>query len=207
MQQTDNPLLDSANHPRKPQGRWMLLFLFLFFAAPLIVVTVMHQLDWHPSGASRGHMVMPVKPIDMPDNLLDSVGNVVPATLIKEKWSMVYVADQCDEVCSKRLYDMRQIHASLSKHVPRVQRILLTNSADVHALKEKYPELIVLNQPSAEHSMLIHQFDLAGVNAATGERVYFVDPLGFLMMSYPIDIPASDIRKDLGRLLAYAWAG
>ncbi|MDZ4098230.1 MAG: hypothetical protein U1E13_05950 [Methylophilaceae bacterium] len=207
MQQTNNPLLDSANHSRKPQGRWMLLFLFLFFAAPLIVVTVMYQLDWHPSGASRGNMVMPVKPINMPDNLLDSAGHVVPATLMKEKWSMVYVADQCDEACSRRLYEMRQIHTSLSKHIPRVQRILLTNTADVHALKEKYPDLIVLNQLSAEHSMLMQQFDLEGVNAATGERVYFVDPLGFLMMSYPVSIAASDIRKDLSRLLVYTWAG
>lgn len=185
----------------------MLLFLFLFFAAPLIVVTVMHQMDWHPSGASRGHMVLPVKPIQMPEGLVDDAGSAVSATLMKEKWSMVYVAKQCDDVCSKRLYDMRQIHASLSKHVPRVQRILITGTADVGGLREKYPKLIVLNQPSAEHSMLMQQFDLAGVNAAVGERVYFVDPLGFLMMSYPINIPASDIRKDLGRLLAYAWAG
>lgn len=205
--QTDNPLLDSANHPRKPQGRWMLLFLFLFFATPLIVVTVMHQMDWHPSGASRGHMVMPVKPIQMPEGLVDDAGSAVPATLMQDKWSMVYVAEQCDETCSKRLYDMRQIHASLSKHVPRVQRILITETVDVAALKAKYPELIVLNHPSAEQGMLMQQFDLAGVNAAFGERVYFVDPLGFLMMSYPINIPASDIRKDLGRLLAYAWAG
>lgn len=205
--QTDNPLLDSANHPRKPQGRWMLLFLFLFFAAPLIIVTIMHQMDWHPSGASRGNMVMPVKPITMPEGLADDAGNPMPATLMKEKWSMVYVAEECDEVCAKRLHEMRQIHASLSKHVPRVQRILMTTTTDVSGLKQKYPELIVLNQSSAELTALIQQFDLGDVHATTGQRVYFVDPLGFLMMSYPITIAASDIRKDLGRLLAYAWAG
>jgi hypothetical protein len=205
--QTDNPLLDRANHPRKPQGRWMLLFLFLFFAAPLIIVTVMHQLDWHPSGASRGHMVLPAKPIEMPEGVVDDAGNAVSTNLMKDKWSIVYVAQQCDEVCSKRLYDMRQIHTSLSKHVPRVQRILITETTKVSALRTKYPELIVLNQPSAEHQSLLRQFDLAVGNAAEAERVYFVDPLGFLMMSYPITIPASDIRKDLGRLLAYAWAG
>lgn len=185
----------------------MLLFLFLFFAAPLIVVTVMHQLDWHPSGASRGHMVLPVKPISIPEGIVDSDANTISTELLKEKWSMVYIADQCDEVCVTRLHDMRQIHASLSKHVPRVQRILITSGPDVSELKQKYPDLIVLNQPSAQHSALMQQFDLAGTSAATGQRVYFVDPLGFLMMSYPVSIAASDIRKDLGRLLAYAWAG
>jgi cytochrome oxidase Cu insertion factor (SCO1/SenC/PrrC family) len=185
----------------------MLLFLFLFFAAPLIVVTVMHQLDWHPSGVSRGHMVLPVKPISMPAGIVDSDVNAISAELFKEKWSMVYIADQCDEVCMARLHDMRQIHASLSKHVPRVQRILITSSSDVSALKQEYPDLIVLNQSSAQHSELMQQFDVAGISAATGQRVYFADPLGFLMMSYPITSAASDIRKDLGRLLAYAWAG
>lgn len=205
--QTDNPLLDVANHPRKPKGRWMLLFLFIFFAAPLIVVTFMHQMDWHPSGASRGHMVLPVKPILTPEGILDSEANAVSTGLWKEKWSMVYIADQCEEVCIARLHDMRQIHASLSKHVPRVQRILITSTTDVSELKQKYPDLIVLNQASAAHAELIRQFNLPDVPAAGSERVYFVDPLSFLMMSYPINIAPADIRKDLSRLLTYAWAG
>lgn len=185
----------------------MLLLLFIFFAAPLIVVTIMHQLDWHPSGASRGHMVSPVKPVTMPEGVVDSEVNAVSTDLFKEKWSMVYIAERCDETCATRLHDMRQIHASLAKHVPRVQRILLTFSADVSALKQKYPDLIVLNQPSAQRAELIRQFDLAEVAAGSAQRVYFVDPLGYLMMSYPINIAARDIRKDLNRLLAYAWAG
>lgn len=185
----------------------MLLFLFIFFAAPLIIVTIMHQLDWHPSGASRGNMVMPVKPVSIPEGIVDSDGSPVSTNLWKEKWSMVYVIDQCDEVCMRRLHDMRQIHASLSKHVPRVQRVLITPSADVNGLKQKYPDLIVLNQTTPEHTELMQQFDLPDAVASTSHQVYFVDPLSFLMMSYPPDIPAKDIRKDLSRLLTYAWAG
>lgn len=185
----------------------MLLFLFLFFAAPLIIVSIMHQLDWHPSGASRGNMVLPVKPVLMPVGVVDSEANAVPTHLFKDKWSMIYIEEQCDAVCTKRLHEMRQIHTSLSKHIPRVQRILITSSAEAGALRKKYPDLLVLNQPSPVQTDLISQFDLPNAQASRGQRVYFVDPLGFLMMSYPVDIPARDIRKDLSRLLAYAWAG
>lgn len=205
--QTDNPLLKSASHPKKPQGRWMLLLLFIFFAAPLLLVTLMHQLDWHPSGASRGNMVMPVKPVVLSAGITDSETKAVSAGLFKDKWSMVYIAGQCDEACARRLHDMRQIHASMDKHIPRVQRILLTSEADVSVLKQKYPDLIVLNQPSAQLAALMRQFDLPDATAGVAQRVYFVDPLSYLMMSYPFGIAAKDIRKDLGRLLAYAWAG
>lgn len=205
--QTDNQLLNAARQPNRPKGRWMLLLLFIFFAAPLAIVVVMHKLDWHPSGASRGHMVMPAKPVVMPEGVRDSETNPVAPEFWKEKWSMVYVAGECDAVCADRLHEMRQIHMSLAKHIPRVQRVLITGSADVSELKQKYPDLIVLNQPSAQHTALMRQFDLPQAAAGSAQRVYFVDPLSFLMMSYPINIAATDIRKDLGRLLAYAWAG
>lgn len=205
--QTDNPLLNSANHPRKPQGRWVLFLLFIFFAAPLLLVTMMHKFDWHPSGGSRGNMVSPVKPVVLPAGLADSEANIVSGDLFKDKWSMVYIAEQCDEPCNTRLYDMRQIHASLAKHIPRVQRVLLTTQQDVSALKDKYPDLVVLNQPAAQQAELMQQFSLPDALAGSSQHIYFVDPLGNLMMSYPLAIAANDIRKDLNRLLAYAWAG
>ncbi len=205
--QTDNPLLNSANHPRKPQGRWVLLLLFIFFAAPLLLVTLMHKLDWHPSGVSRGHMVSPVKPVVLPAGLADSETNAVSDDLFRDKWSMVYIAEHCDEPCAARLHDMRQIHASLAKHIPRVQRVLLTTQQDVSVLKDKYPDMVVLNQAADQQAELMQQFDLPDATAGSAQRVYFVDPLGNLMMSYPLAIAANDIRKDLNRLLAYAWAG
>ncbi|CAG0950248.1 hypothetical protein MTYP_00150 [Methylophilaceae bacterium] len=196
--QTENQRLNPGAKENKPRGRWMLLLLFIFFAAPLIVVTVMHKVDWHPAGFSRGQMVTPARQISMPAGAAD---------LWKEKWSMVYIADVCDETCASRLHDMRQLHSSLAKNIERVQRILVTSDADVSGLKQKYPDLIIINQPEAGVSALKRQFDLADSTAGSAERVYLVDPLGYLMMSYPINMAASDIRKDLSRLLTYAWAG
>lgn len=202
----DNPLLQVAQRQNKPQGRWMLLLLFLFFAAPLIVVTAMYRLDWHPSGASRGNMVLPPRLVTLPDGIEDSRGQPVTADFWKEKWSMVYVAERCDDSCDAWLHDMRQIHHSLSKHIPRVQRVLLTAMTDVDALQQRYPDLCIINRPAAQYAALARQFD-DDTAAPQAQRLHLVDPLGYWMMRYPKTIAARDVRKDLSRLLSYAWAG
>jgi hypothetical protein len=38
-------------------------------------------------------------------------------------------------------------------------------------------------------------------------RIYLVDSLGYLMMSYPANMALADVRKDITRLLRYSWAG
>lgn len=205
--QSETPAINVPTDAPKPKGRLVLLLLFIFFAAPLIVVAVMYKLDWHPSGFSRGQMVSPPQFIALPMGLMDANGQPIATDFWKEKWSVLYIADACDSVCEQRLHEMRQIHVSLAKHIPRVQRILLTQSADVQTLQQQYPDLIVINQPASELAALKMQFDLGESLAGQAQRVYVVDPLSYLMMSYPIETPARDIRKDLGRLLAYAWAG
>lgn len=205
--QSETPAIHVPTDAPKPKGRLVLLLLFIFFAAPLIVVAVMYKLDWHPSGFSRGQMVSPPKVIELPMGLMDANGQPIATDFWKEKWSVLYIADACDSLCEQRLHEMRQIHVSLAKHIPRVQRILLTQSADVQALQQQYPDLMIINQPASELAALKMQFDLGESLAGQAQRVYVVDPLSYLMMSYPIETTARDIRKDLGRLLAYAWAG
>lgn len=205
--QSETPAIKVPADAPKPKGRLVLLLLFIFFAAPLIVVAVMYKLDWHPSGFSRGQMVSPPKAIELPMGLMDANGQPIATDFWKEKWSVLYIADTCESICEQRLHEMRQIHVSLAKHIPRVQRILLTQSADVQILQQQYPDLIVVNRPASELMALMVQFDLGESPAGQAQRVYVVDPLSYLMMSYSIETPARDIRKDLGRLLAYAWAG
>jgi ABC-type hemin transport system substrate-binding protein len=102
---------------------------------------------------------------------------------------------------------MRQLHASLAKDISRVQRVLLTPSSNLESIQKQYPDLVILNQPSAELASLRQQFDLANAPAGNEDRVYLIDPLGNLMMNFPATISDADVRKDLIQLLAYAWAG
>ncbi|HQM88185.1 MAG TPA: hypothetical protein PLC01_10090, partial [Methylotenera sp.] len=67
--------------------------------------------------------------------------------------------------------------------------------------------LIVINQPSNQISTLMAEFEVNDESVASSNRLYLVDPLGHLMMSYIPDLPLAAVRKDVTRLLRFSWAG
>jgi hypothetical protein len=189
------------------KGRVVLILLLVFFAVPLIVVMMMYQFNWKPSGQSLGDLVKPPRAMESPVGLLSEDAQAAPALLWKEKWSIVFIANECRAECLLKLRDMRQLHASLYKDIPRTQRILITKMLDVATIKKDFPDLIIVNQSQAAIDALIQQFQLEGENPALTNRLYLVDPLGFLMMSYQSDTPLVNVRKDLARLLRFSWTG
>ena len=189
------------------RGRLMLLCMLIFFITPIIAVIAMYKMDWRPKGESIGELVVPARLLTMNYALMSSDGSVAQPDLWKDKWSMVYIAANCEATCKNKLHDMRQLHVSLYKEIPRMQRVLITTSQDVMQLKQDYPDMLVLNQPATEITALSDQFNVNNESSMTADRVYLVDPLGHFMMSYA---PATDpalIRKDITRLMRYSWAG
>lgn len=192
---------------RQSRGRLMLISMLIFFVTPIVVVIAMYKFDWRPQGTSVGDLVVPARLLNMQQKLLFSDGTAVPDNIWKDKWSMLYVAGDCAEQCNRKLHDMRQLHVSLYKEIPRMQRVLITTSPDVSPLKNTYPELLILNQPVVEISALSEQFQVNGEPAMSSGRIYLIDPLGHLMMSFAPDTDAALIRKDITRLMKYSWAG
>ncbi len=203
----------SANDSEKSQqtkGRIVLIALVVFFAAPLFVVMAMYRFDWHPKGQSYGDLIEPVVPIKLTETFKDvkTLDTTVESKMLwHDKWSAVILAEKCEVACQKRLHDARQIHASLEKDMNRLQRILITKQQDLADLQKQYPDLVILNQPTADVAALAKQFDVDGVSAYTSDRVYMVDPLGNLMLSYSNNVKPVEMRKDWVRLLKYSWAG
>ena len=189
------------------RGRKVFMLMLTFFVVPIIVVILMYQFNWKPHGASLGELVKPPRLLDSSKELKNNEGVVLKPEFWKEKWSVVYIADQCEKTCMDKLRDMRQLHVSLYKDITRTQRVFITNVQDVTEIKNKYPDLIVINQPLADVSKLIQQFQLNDENITISNRLYLVDPLGHLMMSYKPTVPLADVRKDITRLLRYSWAG
>ena len=201
---------NTSQHQQQKRGRVVLLALFLFFATPLILVMYMYQTNWHPKGESKGELIEPAIAIQVPSdfkNIKTAYASDITGTLWHEKWSMVLIADQCDQACEARLYDVRQIHASLEKNMNRLQRILITHQQDVAHLTKRYPDLIVLNRPTEDVDSLASQFTNGEQNMFDEHAVYLIDPLGNWMMKYDSAIAAKDIRKDVEHLLRYSWAG
>ncbi len=212
---------DKAASPEtRSRGRWILLLLLVFFAVPLLLVVVMHQYDWHPQGSSHGELIAPARQVAMPAGLLSASGQPINPEMWRDKWSMVYIADECTAVCLQRIHSMRQLHVSFAKDIERMQRVLITNSRETAALQQQYPDLVILNQPDSAIADLVRQFsapassELSSGNTSSdaqpllpGNQLYLVDPLGNLMMRFPASVPDADVRKDISKLLRFSWAG
>lgn len=201
-----------SNHPQSTEnqkkGRLVVLSMTIFFLVPIVVVILMYKFNWKPSaGYSLGELVTPARLIEMPKELKNSENQPVTAEFWKDKWSIVYVAEKCEQVCESKLHEIRQIHVSLYKDAPRAQRVFITSQSDVARYREMYPELVVINQPSNNIINLSQQFNIASEEATKSSRIYLVDPLGHIMMSYPTTTPPANIRKDVAQLLRYSWAG
>lgn len=188
------------------RGRMIFLMMAIFFIVPIVVVVAMIKMDWRPGGQSLGDLVQPARLLQPDAQVADTQGMSQPK-FWGDKWNMVYVANTCEQACLSKLHDMRQIHVSTYKDIIRVQRVLITHQADIQAIQTMYPDMLILNQSTASIDALAQQFNIQAEDARTANRIYFVDPLGHLMMSYVPTTPAANIRKDLVRLLKFSWAG
>jgi cytochrome oxidase Cu insertion factor (SCO1/SenC/PrrC family) len=196
----------SVDREQQRRGRLMLLVLAIFFTVPILVVVLMLHFNWRPAGQSHGELVAPPRMIVGNDMLADSSGKPV-GTFWLDKWSMVYITDNCQDTCLSRLHDMRQLQVSLYKDMPRVQRVLITTVSGIASIKSTYPDMRIINQPAGIIGSTVAQFNIGQEDAMQTGRLYLIDPLGYIMMSYPASAKAADIRKDLVRLLKSSWAG
>jgi cytochrome oxidase Cu insertion factor (SCO1/SenC/PrrC family) len=200
--QTEMPI----DPQQQRKGRMIFLMMAIFFIIPILVVVLMYKFDWKPTGQSMGELIRPPRLIDASLELKDYKGNPAHA-FSSEKWSMVYIAEQCDAVCMTKLHDMRQIHVSTYKDMLRVQRVLITRQTEVEDVMAKFPDMLVINQPSQSIEKLMEVFTGGNPQELNLHRTYLVDPLGHVMMQYSQESPAAHIRKDLTRLLKFSWAG
>lgn len=189
------------------RGRLILLSMLIFFITPIIAVIAMYKLDWRPKGESIGELVSPAKALTIQPGLVSSEGNVVNINLLKDKWSMVYVTADCDELCKNKLYQMRQLHVSLYKEIPRMQRILFTTTTETKQIKQNYPDLLIVNQARGDVIAFNAQFNIGDESSMSAGRIYLIDPLGYLMMSYSATTSPALVRKDITRLMKYSWSG
>jgi hypothetical protein len=189
------------------RGRLILLCMLIFFITPIIAVVAMYKLDWRPKGESIGELVTPAKALTMQQPLISSDGNVASVNLLKDKWSMVYMTADCDAQCKDKLHQMRQLHVSLYKEIPRMQRLLFTTVSDVTEIKQNYPDLLILNQPKTDIISFSEQFNIHNETSMTAGRIYLIDPLGHLIMSYSASTSPALVRKDITRLMKYSWTG
>ena len=195
------------------RGRRQLLALAALFFVPLAIAFWMYYgpTGWRPAGdASKGDLIDPARPL--PEIALPTMdgGTTAPAFL-RGKWTMLYVGDGlCDERCRKALYLTRQSRIALNKDMDRVQRVFLVTDrcCDRAFLAAEHPDLVVARVEDAASAALLGPFPVyGGVPLAAAGRIYLVDPLGNLLMSYAATAPDKALLTDLKKLLRLSHIG
>src|SRR5579871_13678 len=177
----------------------LLLIAALFVGPVALAFWSYYGLRLQPRGrANHGVLIEPARPL--------------PAVPLRTHggWSMLYVADgACDAACRATLDVMRQVRAALGAETARVQRVLLVSGAccDPLAAEAAGEELIVAHADGEASIGLLAVFPKYGAPVADARRVYLVDPLGNLLMSYVPGAPPEGMIKDLERLLRLSHIG
>jgi hypothetical protein len=197
-------------HPQLRRSRAFLIVVALMFFAPLALSFYLYYGagGWHPGGhVNRGELVQPARPL--PTVSLPLLGSgQTDAQFLKRKWTFFMVQHGvCDEACLQRLYDTRQVRLALDREMDRVQRVFIADAdcCDLKALRESHPDLMVVERTDAAQPLLALLPDEIG--AQNLHRVYLVDPLGNLMMFYPMDAKPKGMLQDLKRLLQLSQIG
>jgi hypothetical protein len=188
--------------------RRLLIGLALLFFAPLGLAFYLYygHGTWHPGGrVNAGELIQPPRPLPALALPLQAFGNTQP-NFLRGKWTFLYVtAGPCAAGCRMRLYDTRQVRLALDRDMNRVQRVFIADAGccDAKYLHEQHPDLVVIRADAADAPLLAL---LPGLDASA-PRVYLVDPLGNLMMSYAADAKSKGMLEDMKRLLRLSSIG
>ena len=157
---------------------------------------------WTPNQlVNYGDLVDPKPLPDFFNKHSDKVEELMHAS--RGKWLLLIVdSGNCNSICQKKLYWLRQIRLAQGREMERVGRVWLIND-----LAQPSDEL--LGQFVGTELIRLADEDLlfTGVDNTPPEKnLFLVDPLGNLMMRYSIDSDPNKLKKDLKKLLKVSKA-
>lgn len=192
-----DPVAASAQRRR---GRRTALLLLLVSAAP-VVAAVVAYFFWLPSGRlNYGELIAPRQIPEVALERLDGPPLRLPE--LKGKWLLVVAAGgSCGAQCAKQLFLTRQVRLMQGREMDRVERLWLVTDGERPA-----SELLAVHE--GLHVARATPAQLAAIfQAAAGEYVWLIDPLGNLMLRFPADPDPKGMRGDLARLLKVSRSG
>jgi hypothetical protein len=173
-------------------GRRQLVLMLLIAAVSLggSYLLFFSLRDGNPWGTTNhGTLVTPARALaDL--NIYDESGGRVTQT--GQWWLWVLTFAPCAAECEQALHQLRQLHILLNRDAGRVRRALvLDGTLRAHGLRERYPQLTILS---------------GGLDGLVS-GVYVVDPLGNLVLWYPLADAGEPVLDDLKALLKVSQIG
>jgi cytochrome oxidase Cu insertion factor (SCO1/SenC/PrrC family) len=206
----------STLEPRQiRRQRRVLIGIALLFFAPLgLAFFLYYGIGWRPGGhLNHGELIQPALPLPglaLPTAEPAGAGDgVTRADFLKGKWTLLYFGPgNCPSACQTDLYDTRQVRAALGKDSERVQRVFLAagDLGDMRLIQTEHPDLTTVRATAAA-APFVGLLRRSQQGRAADGRIYLIDPLGNLMMSYAPDAAPKGMLEDLKRLLGLSHVG
>ncbi len=189
--------------------RLQAVVVMLLFAAPMVGAWVMFKYYPHllsSMGKSNyGEFVYPVRQMSMA-KLEDYQGRQFDREIIRNHWVMLYIdKPDCNQDCRNNLDKIRQVRLAQGKEMGRVKTMfVIAGDGDISHLSEylsTQANMIVArlgDQNRADWLKVFTQED--GSSPIDTRRVYFVDPLGQLMMYHDLNNESGNMEQTSGML-------
>jgi hypothetical protein len=195
------------------RGRRTFILLAMVFAVPMVLAYTLYLSGWRPEGRSVhfGELHDPARPL--PEvTLRDIDGAALPFSALRRHWLLVQVDRlPCKEACLAGIDKMERVRLAQGEKMRRVELVFIALDAPAAALRQlgaAHPALRVLGGERETLQRLARELTSREGTALDGAgRLYLVDPLGNLVLSYGADAGPREIHKDLARLLRLSQVG
>ena len=201
--------------PAKPRSILPLVLVLLVCLAPLVFALLAYYvpaLGLRPSGENNyGALVEPQRPVPEAQALdlhtLD--GQPFDLRSLHGKWVLLSAGSgACPESCVKKLFILRNSHASQGKEVNRLTRVwFITDDAPVsQQILDAYKGTIMVRADPARLAAYLAP-KATDPSATLATPMWIIDPLGNLMMQFPANADPIKVRNDIKKLLANSRIG
>ena len=188
------------------RSRLKLWLVIAICAAPVFASYYAYYFVRPAARSNYGELIDPQRP--MPALHLKTLdGQPFDNGSLRGKWVMLMVAGgDCPAACVDRLYHMRQVRLTTGKDRDRVTRVWLVPDETPLSttLIREYDGTEMLRADPAEVARWL------AVDAPPdryADHLYIVDPLGNLMMRFPVDADPNKTKRDLAKLLRASRIG
>lgn len=128
-------------------------------------------------------------------------------------WLILYVNNgDCTDHCRERVHLLRQMHVTLNKNMPRVRRYFVQSNMNSVSeelatyFREEFPSMGVVKGDANTMAAALTPRGIQ-IDPAMQDVIFFVDPVGNVMMYYTEEHEVSEIKEDLERLLRLSSLG
>ena len=172
---------------------WLVLAACLL---PFIAATALYLFAPPRERMNYGELIEPKL---LPDITLAGLdGRPLRMTDLRGKWVMLQVDEaRCERACREKLYNMRQVRLTQGKNMDRILRLWVVIDEDPvdAALLRDFEGTLVVRAGSVQW---LKQLPASG---GVRDPIWLIDPLGNIMLRYPVNADPTGMKNDLLRLL------